>query len=148
MSSITLIPFDDGIIAWSTLYKLYCLLLRKYIEPVFGWDEEFQRRRFNREYPSSKTFLITYGAMIAGFVVLKYESEEIHLSLLLLRREFQSLGIGAHVIKLVLEEAKFLGVPITLSCFRQNKQALKFYDRLGFHTMHEDTDFSILRIVP
>jgi ribosomal protein S18 acetylase RimI-like enzyme len=148
MSSITLLPFSEGFIDRSNLYALYCLLLREYIEPVFGWDEEFQRQRFEREYPSHKTFLVPCGMMIAGFVVLKCESEEIHLSLLLLRPEFQSLGIGARVMELVLAQAKFLSVPVTLSCFRENDQALKFYARHGFRITYEDAHFSLLTIVP
>jgi ribosomal protein S18 acetylase RimI-like enzyme len=150
MSSITLLPFSEGIIDQSTIYALYCLLLREYIEPVFGWDEAFQRQRFEREYPLHKTFLVAHRVMIAGFVVLTCGREEIHLSLLLLllRPEFQSLGIGARVMELVLAQAKSLSVPVTLSCFRQNEQALKFYDRLGFHITHEDAHFSLLTIVP
>jgi ribosomal protein S18 acetylase RimI-like enzyme len=148
MASITLLPFNEGIIERSTLYVLYCLLLREYIEPVFGWDEEFQRQRFEKEYPLDKTFLIAHGAMFAGFIVLKRESKEIHISLVLLRPDFQSLGIGTRVMELVLAQAKSLGVAVTLSCFRQNDQALKFYNRHGFHTTHEDTHFSLLTTVP
>jgi ribosomal protein S18 acetylase RimI-like enzyme len=147
MSSITLLPFSEGIIDRSNLYALYCLLLREYIETVFGWNEEFQRQRFEREYPSHKTFLILHGAMIAGFVVLKCESEEIHLSLLLLHPEFQSFGIGTHVMELILAQAKSLDVPVTLSCFRKNDQAMKFYARLGFLITYEDAHFSFLTIV-
>jgi ribosomal protein S18 acetylase RimI-like enzyme len=148
MSSVTLLPFSEGSIDRNTLYALYCLLLRQYIEPVFGWDEEFQQQRFEREYPLHQTFLVAHGVMTAGFIVLKCESKALHLSLLLLHPDFHSLGIGTRVMELVLAQAKSLRAPVTLSCFRRNDQALKFYNRHGFHTTHEDEHFSILTIVP
>jgi ribosomal protein S18 acetylase RimI-like enzyme len=147
-SSITLLPFSESIVDRSNLYALYCLSLREYIEPVFGWNEEFQRQRFEREYPSHQTFLVVHRSMIAGFIVLKHENTEIHLSLIILYPNYQSLGIGARVIELVLAQAKSLHVPLTLSCFRRNDQALKFYNRNGFHTAYEDDHFSFLTILP
>jgi ribosomal protein S18 acetylase RimI-like enzyme len=148
MSSITLLPFHEGIIARSDLYELYSLLLREYIEPMFGWDEMFQQQRFAKEYPSHETFLVAHRATITGFIVLKCGSEEIHLSLLLLHPKFQSLGIGTRVMELVLAQAKSLKVSVTLSCFCQNYQALKFYGRFGFQTTYEDAHFVFLAIAP
>lgn len=148
MSPVTLLPFNEGSIDRNDLYELYYLLLREYIEPIFGWDEMFQQQRFEKEYPSHETFLVVYRAMIAGFIVLKYGSEELHLSLLLLHPKFQSLGIGTCIMELVLAQAKSLKVSVTLSCFRQNYQALKFYDCLGFQRTDEDAHFVFLAIAP
>jgi ribosomal protein S18 acetylase RimI-like enzyme len=108
----------------------------------------FQQQRFEKEYPSHETFLVAHREVIAGFIVLKCGSEEIHLSLLLLRPKFQSLGIGTRVMELVLAQAKSFKISVALSCFRQNYQALKFYDRLGFQTTYEDTHFAFLTIAP
>ena len=51
------------------------------------------------------------------------------------------MGIGEAVLNHVLGEANAARVPVTLSCFKSNETALRFYKRHGFRVVLEDEHF-------
>ena len=145
--SIVLTPASSSGVTQDTLFSLYCLVLREFIEPVYGWDQSFQRRRFDAEYPSESAEIVQAGSVVAGYVLVAERPESHHVALLLLRPEFQRLGIGREVMCKVLAHAKSCGKAVTLSCFKANIAALRFYQQLGFVVHEEEPHFALLTSV-
>jgi GNAT superfamily N-acetyltransferase len=88
-----------------------------------------------------RTSLLLNDSRSAGFLVVMQKTESVHLSLLLLRKEFQRIGIGSAVMRWLLLAAKAKQLPVTLSCFRSNRAALQFYAELGFSPVKQDDTF-------
>jgi ribosomal protein S18 acetylase RimI-like enzyme len=138
---LQLVPFERGVIQRETLFGLYRLLLYPYIEATFGWDESDQQARFSAEHPNSAIKLIQIDTVFAGFLATRIDQRSLHITLLLLKPDFQSRGIGEQCILQVQAEADTIQLPITLSCFASNHRALAFYQRLGYRIINSDEHF-------
>jgi GNAT superfamily N-acetyltransferase len=138
---VSLTPFSEGVVAADALFGLYAQLLRPYVEPVFGWDEAFQRARVTRKYPVSSLQLVWLEDIVTGCVAVTHRAESLRLSLILVSADFQGLGIGATVVRRLLDEAASGGSVLTVSCFRRNEGAIRFYERLGLTRVGGDTHF-------
>ena len=125
-------------------FDLYCLLLRQFIEPVFGWDEAFQRQRFENEYPEELVQVILVGQNCAGIVVVLKQVESHHVALLLLHPHFQRRGVGREVMFHILANAKSRRKRVTLSCFAKNQPAVQFYKSIGFSITSKEPNFIVL----
>ena len=141
---VTLAPASESAVTRETLFGLYSMLLREFIESVYRWNEGFQRQRFDTEYPEKNTLIVLAGSIVAGYVVVAERTESHHVALLLLRPEFQRVGIGREVMRNVVERAESCGKAVTLSCFKANAAALHFYQRLGFVVHEEEPHFVLL----
>ena len=126
------------------LFELYCILLREFIEPLYGWDKEFQRKRFDSEYPSEKVQQIYVDAAFAGYTVVHERTESHHIALLLIRPECQRVGIGRAVMKKLTSHARSCGRIVTLSSFTDNRRAIVFYQSLGFAVNGIESNFALL----
>ena len=142
--TVTLAPASESRVTRETLFSLYGLALREFVESVYGWDESFQKQRFDATYAEKDTFIVLAGTIVAGYVVVEERSESNHIALLLLPPEFQRVGIGREVMYKVIAQAKSRGKPVTLSCFKSNEAALQFYQRLGFIVHEEEPHFVLL----
>ncbi|WP_052391852.1 GNAT family N-acetyltransferase [Paraburkholderia bannensis] len=116
---ITLSQIPNSAIDKHALFSLYELSLRQYIESTFGWDEDFQRERFNASYLDFIS--INVGSLATGYLSLKDEAERVHLSLLLLQPEYRGRGIGQRVMHMLMARFSDSGRPLTLSCFLCNQ---------------------------
>jgi GNAT superfamily N-acetyltransferase len=144
-NAIRLIPRFEGTVDRQALFELYKLSLHEYIDQTFGWDENFQRERFEKSYPDSECTLITIGSATAGYFALRNEVEAVHLSLLLLRPEFRNRGIGREVMQTLMSRVAESDQPLTLSCFLCNEAAMSFYQKLGFSVVTKDEHFVTYR---
>ncbi|WP_321877671.1 GNAT family N-acetyltransferase [Paraburkholderia bannensis] len=143
---ITLGQIPNSAIDKHALFSLYEQSLRQYVEPTFGWDENFQRERFNASYLDRDFISINVGSLAVGYVSLKDEVEHVHLSLLLLQPEYQGRGIGQRVMHMLTARVSASGRPLTLSCFLCNQGAIRFYKKLGLSAVSEDEHFVNYRI--
>lgn len=130
------------------LFSLYESALRPYIEASLGWDRSFQLERFRRAYLPEATKIILADDAFAGYVVLKETEAALHVSLLLLTRKFRYRGIGSTIMKHIHEAAAAQRKQVTLSCFRNNDGALRFYLGLGYRIGHADDAFYDLYFAP
>jgi ribosomal protein S18 acetylase RimI-like enzyme len=142
--AIALMPPSASTATRDTLFSLYSLSLRQFIQPIYGWDETFQKQRFVSEYPEENTKIVLAGEAFAGYVVVAERPDVHHVALLILRPEFQRIGIGQEVMNTVVAEARAAGKAVTLSCFKSNKAAFFFYQLLGFVVQHEEPSFFLL----
>src|SRR5687767_14528099 len=99
------------------LWRLHNAALKDYVLQTWGWDEDWQRETFTKNFNLSNGEIIIFeGKDIGYFWVIEKESEILLASIRLLT-EFQNKGIGSRLIKnLVNKSSK----PVTLRVLKVN----------------------------
>lgn len=106
--------------------------IKPYVEEMFGWDEEWQRQFVYKNYrPENIEFIIAEDRCI-GLLEVVEDDNEIFLKNILIVDEYQEKGIGASILKGLIEKAETLHKPIRLEVLAVNERAEAFYKRLGF----------------
>jgi len=105
---------------------------REYAERVWGWDKTEQRRLHDRRFPEQKFQVIEWSGIDVGVLATVRDTECIKINQLFIQPEYQGRGIGGECMRLVLEEADRLGLPVRLQVLKVNPRAQAFYRRLGF----------------
>lgn len=125
-------------------FELYKTTLFEHIEAVFGWDEDFQQQRF-QQYEASSLFWMQRGPQRLALVCYKVHADCLHVHLLLVFPNYQGQGLGEQTMHNIHALARQRGLTqVTLSSFRCNQGALRFYQRLGYVVTHTETDFYTL----
>jgi GNAT superfamily N-acetyltransferase len=114
------------------VYEIKRAAFREYVELVWGWDEEEQRRLHDRRFRSQDVRLIRRGDEDVGYVSVETHTDLVLVKQVFLLPEHQGRGIGRWCMERVLEEAGRLGLPTRLHVLRVNPRAFAFYERLGF----------------
>jgi ribosomal protein S18 acetylase RimI-like enzyme len=135
---------DSGEVDRQSIFALYKLSLHGYVSQTFGWDESFQKERFDVSYPD--LISVDLESSTVGYVALRTSVEEIHLSLLILQPEYRNRGIGRKVMETLMARAVESNLPLTLSCFLCNEGAMRFYRELGFLLVRKDEHFADYRL--
>jgi GNAT superfamily N-acetyltransferase len=84
---------------------------------------------------------------LIGFASSEVFEGELHLWELAVRRESQGRGVGRALIAAVAQEARKLGLPVTLTTFRDIPWNAPFYARCGFVEMSEAEFSPLLKLV-
>ncbi|MBN1917215.1 MAG: GNAT family N-acetyltransferase [Verrucomicrobia bacterium] len=130
---------DDGEFA----YRVKKAAFREYVEKVWGWDEEEQRRLHEQRFESQDVRIVNVAGTDVGVMAVVTTSDCIAVNQIFLLPEHQHKGIGRRCMALVMEEARQLGVPIRLRVLKVNARAQAFFERLGFARTGE-TDTHLL----
>lgn len=125
----------------SAVFELYQLCLFPYIDEEFGWNQTWQERWFQDNYQWEHFRWINRESQRCGLVYCEERPEEIRLRLLLVWPESQSKGLGADVMQLLWQEAVSAHKPVSLSCIKCNKRAIKFYQSVGYSITDEEDHF-------
>ena len=126
-------------------YNLYCETLHSDIEETFGWDEEFQQERFKVEYELNSLYWIYVEEKRVGLTCYTCNENSVHTRLLLITPTCQKVGYGRNAMAKIEEVAKTLNLPVTLSVFRTNNAAYRFYTSIGYTTVSEgDTHLDLV----
>lgn len=107
------------------------------------WDEAqkraFLRHQFEAQgaqyfarFPDAHYSIILYKDRPAGRFWIGRSAEEIRLLDIALLPEFQNQGIGAVLVRALIEEAERANLPLRHMVFKLNTDAMRFYERLGF----------------
>lgn len=119
------------------LYRLHRATLKEYVAQTWGWNEGWQRQRFEQRFDPAACRVIQFKKRHAGVVsVVEYEGE-IFLANIAVTPDLQGQGIGTSVIQQVLDEAKRSGKPVVLQVLKVNP-ARRLYERLGFSVTGEN----------
>ena len=107
--------------------------LKLHVEPVYGWDDEYQYHRLTTEYQHSWYYWVTYRNQRVGLICFKPYDQAFHIHLLIIFPDHQKKKLGFkvinHIHQLAAEANRNL---ITLSSFKSNKSAIGFYSSLGY----------------
>jgi GNAT superfamily N-acetyltransferase len=135
MTSIDLRPTreEDG----PALFAAFEATLRPCIEWAWGWDDEFQRNGFDKNFLEDTFRIITVDGAIAGGLRTEEQEHLLFVRLIYLLPEFQRRGIGTAVLRMEARRAHAQGKQLHLKVIKINT-AKVLYDLLGFIVIAED----------
>lgn len=123
-------------------YEVKKTVLKHYIETIWGWDEDFQRKFHKENYSVDNTNIIMVNNEDAGTLEIKKDEESIFISSLYILPAFQGKGIGSRIITDFIEQAKNEKKRVELEVLKLNVGAQKLYTKLGFTlTERDDTKY-------
>ena len=101
-----------------------------------SFSNPWTRQMYQRELENpdvSFLYVLRFPHQIAGFCSFWLVLDEIHINNLALRQEYQGQGLGAALLRHVLQVGATRGAErATLEVRRSNAPALRLYQRLGF----------------
>jgi len=101
-------------------------------EAFVKWQFDLQRREYDTRFPDAEYYLILIDDSPAGRIWIGQDKEQIRLLDIALLPEFQNLGAGTHLLRLLIDEARKAAKPLRHMVFVLNNDAHRFYERLGF----------------
>ncbi|RXJ72687.1 GNAT family N-acetyltransferase [Veronia nyctiphanis] len=128
-------PFGDEV------FQMMKSGLYPFVEEVFGWDEEFQKRRMRDDYKAEWFYWVLDQTEKVGFVCFKPYDESLHLHLVVVMVPFQGRGYGKLIMHKIHEVAQTESRDITLSCFKKNERAVRLYQSLSYQLTAEEEHF-------
>lgn len=129
------------------LWNVKRLTMRPYVEQTWGtWDDSAQERFFRRHFNPHTLQVIVVTGRDAGLLDLEREPDSLFLANIQLHPDFQNRGLGAAVMRTVMETARTLRLPLRLQVLKANQRALGFYARLGFHTYQETLTHYLMKV--
>jgi ribosomal protein S18 acetylase RimI-like enzyme len=130
------------------LYTLHRSVMREYIEPIWGWHEDWQAEYFYRKFDPAQRQIIRVNDTDAGVLVVEERQGELYLSLIELLPPFQNKGIGTAIISDLIDRANHQRMPLSLHVLKTNLPARKLYEKLGFVLTAEEEFRTKLTIYP
>jgi ribosomal protein S18 acetylase RimI-like enzyme len=98
-----------------------------------------QIQDYSIRFPDSEQSIVLNNGTPAGRLWINRSKEEIRLLDITMLPEFRNTGIGTILLQHLQEEAKASARPLHHAVYKDNIDALRFYERLGF-TIIEDYD--------
>ena len=111
-----------------------------------GWDVGHETAQFQRQLVLETTRVIEQAGLSVGFVMTVHTDEDVQIHTLCIAPEFQDRGIGSHIVRLVIQEARELRVGVTLSALNVNTRARALYNRLKFVVINDSEHHYDMRL--
>lgn len=111
--------------------------MKPYVEPLWGWDEEFQDNRYKQHWEPSKLQIILSEGKVVGYLETNKSEAEIYITNIHIDPELRGNGLGGSVIEDIKKTASAEGLKVVLQVLKTNEPAKRLYDRLGFATIEE-----------
>jgi len=124
---------DDSQFAYRTKKAAF----KKYVEKVWGWNEEEQRRLHQKRFAAQDFQVIQVSGIDVGILALVQQPDCVKVSQMFILPEYQNRGIGAACMIRIIEDASASKLPVRLQVLKVNSRAFKFYQRLGFRIVSE-----------
>src|ERR1700751_3731072 len=105
--------------------------MRAYVDQTWGWDDNWQRSRFERNFAPSSIQIIESKQHPIGFLLVQNRTNETFLAAIEIAPEFQNRGIGSQLIAQLISNSDRAHLPVRLSVLKVNP-ARRLYERLGF----------------
>lgn len=129
------------------LYELIRRSLGPHVEATYGaWDDGWQRQHFQETTDPATHEIVERDGCSIGCLCVEEGESELELQRILLLPEHQNQGIGAALMRSVLDAAARSGKSVRLQVFRVSP-AIRFYERLGFRRIAETATHVVMRSV-
>ena len=133
---------------YEDLVRVYASTRAGELAQVTWWDDakklEFcraqydaQKREYDARFPDAEYDLILLEGRTVGRLWVGRDDEQIRLLDIALLPEAQNCGIGTALLKRLMAESKRTGKRLRHMVFILNKDALRFYERLGFEIFED-----------
>ena len=112
-----------------------------HVDSVFGWDDDIQRQRLINDYHHSWFHWVYRENERVGLACFKPYDNAYHIHLLIILPQYQGRSLGKQVMALIHKRAtEDQRSQITLSSFRSNTRAIRFYQSLGYQVVADNDD--------
>ncbi len=127
-------------------YNVKKTVLKKYIEEIWSWDEDFQIQFHNENFHVAESYIIIVDEKNAGTVEVKEDDEKFFISSLYLLPQYQNRQIGSTIIKNYIAKATEEKKRVELEVLKLNVHAQRLYKSLGFTlTEKDDTKYFMFK---
>ena len=106
-------------------------------EAFLKWQFAMQRREYDTRFPDAEYNVIVIDDRPAGRIWIGRDDQQIRLLDIALLPEFQNRGAGTLLVRRLIDESNRAGKPLRHMVFMLNKDADRFYARLGFVMIEE-----------
>lgn len=114
------------------VYSLVETTMRGYVEQTWNrWDEQGVRKFFREAMSRGSLQIVCECDVSIGALAVERHPTHLQLEELFLLPSHQNRGIGSHLVRRVIGEAKTERLPVRLRVLAVNP-AVSFYKRLGF----------------
>jgi ribosomal protein S18 acetylase RimI-like enzyme len=114
------------------LYSIHRACMKSYVQQVWGWDEDWQKKDFHKWFARNRKQVIQVEEADVGYWEYQERADGFFLGNIMIAPEHQGKGIGSYLIRSLIEQAEELRTTVTLQVLKVNKRALALYFRLGF----------------
>jgi len=101
------------------------------------WQYAMQKQEYEARYPDARYDVILVDGVPAGRIWVGADDTQIRLLDIAVIPEFQNRGVGAHLLRQLMDEATRDNKPLRHMVFVLNENAFRFYERLGFKTIED-----------
>ena len=133
---------------YDELLRIYASTRADELAQVIWWDDaqklafcrqqfEAQKNEYDEHFPGAQYDLILLDGRTAGRIWVARDEREIHLLDIALLPEAQNRGVGTALLNRLMEESRASGKRLRHMVFILNKNALRFYERLGFKVFED-----------
>jgi ribosomal protein S18 acetylase RimI-like enzyme len=113
------------------LLELTRASLGPYVEEIWGWDDETQRRIQAAWQERGGVEILERDGRAIGCLKVTNEPDHVFLDRVALLPDSQNRGLGTRLVREVMDDAARRGLPVRLSVLANNP-ARRLYERLGF----------------
>lgn len=121
-----------------TVAELRAVVMRPDLQRLGRYDEHRVRQRFRDGFDAAHTWVIEVDGEFAGCVALRPAEDAVWLEHFYLAPRFHGGGIGAGVLRELLERCDGEGVVVVRLNVLQGSPARRLYERHGFVVESED----------
>jgi ribosomal protein S18 acetylase RimI-like enzyme len=121
--------------------------MRDYVHGTWGWDDNWQRERFDKNFDPARLQVVEYEGQPIGSISVKRPGNEIFLAAIEIAPEFQNKGVGTYLVGKLLDDADQLNLPVRLLVLKVNP-ARRLYERLGFDCTGETPTHYVMKRDP
>ena len=112
---------------------------REYVEQVWGWNDNYQQERHNKEFASYDFRIIQFCGTDVGFLIISGNSDTLKVNQIFILPEYQGKGIGSACMTRIVSDANLEQKSVSLKVLKVNTRGIAFYQRLGFTIVNEDS---------
>lgn len=121
---------------------------REYVEQVWGWDDNYQRERHNREFASDDFRIVQFRGTDVGFFIISSTSDTLKVNQIFILPEYQGRGIGSACMTRIIDDANLEQRSVVLQVLKVNTRGIALYQRLGFTIVGEDSIYFQMEKLP
>jgi ribosomal protein S18 acetylase RimI-like enzyme len=130
------------------IFRLYRLVVRRYVAEIWGWHEEWQENDFYTRFDPKDITLVNEGQDLVGYSHVENWCNQLYVRMIVLHPHHQGKGIGGKLLGSVIALGKEQSKRIGLQVFKINDKAIKFYESHGFRIEAETVNSFIMGLMP
>ena len=121
--------------------------LRPYVEALWGWDREDQRRRFRESFDWRVISVVQIEGRDVGYLRVEDGGDHIYLAGIYVDADHRGSGLGTRLLTDLIARAHAAQRPLRLRVLVPNA-AYRLYERLGFRRTSEDATHIYMELDP